>query len=212
MTIELSGFPPRREVMLRATLDDARGRGWSSQAVFHTDGSGAVDLASTAPLSGCYTDADAEGLLWSLEPAGEAPKAPFDESSLASLNVTFWAEQDGTSVASATVERYVLASDCRAIALKQDGLVGTLFRPAGDGPFPTVLVIGETWIEPPVHVTPRPLELLALLDKGLTNAEIATALEIAAPTVKTMLERLYRRAGVSNRVELLAWSRARSSP
>ena len=67
-----------------------------------------------------------------------------------------------------------------------------------------IAIDGETWIEPPVRISPRQRELLALLDKGLTNAEIATALSIAAPTVKTMLERLYRRAGVSNRVELLA--------
>jgi DNA-binding CsgD family transcriptional regulator len=68
---------------------------------------------------------------------------------------------------------------------------------------------GEAWIEPPAALTPRQRELLALLDKGLSNAEMASALTIAAPTVKTMLERLYRRAGVSNRVALLAWSRAR---
>ena len=71
-----------------------------------------------------------------------------------------------------------------------------------------IAVDGGAWIEPPVHLTPRQREVLALLEKGLTNAEIATALKIAAPTVKTMLERLYRRAGVSNRVELLAWARA----
>jgi DNA-binding CsgD family transcriptional regulator len=70
-----------------------------------------------------------------------------------------------------------------------------------------VAVDGDAWTEPPVELTPRQRELLALLDKGLTNAEIAMGLKIAAPTVKTMLERLYRRAGVSNRVELLAWSR-----
>jgi DNA-binding CsgD family transcriptional regulator len=67
----------------------------------------------------------------------------------------------------------------------------------------------EAWVEPPARVTPRQRELLALLDKGLSNAEMAAALTIAAPTVKTMLERLYRSAGVSNRVALLAWSRAR---
>jgi hypothetical protein len=46
------------------------------------------------------------------------------------LHVTFSAELHATSVASATVERHLLAKDCRAIALKQDGLVGTLFRHA----------------------------------------------------------------------------------
>ena len=40
------------------------------------------------------------------------------------------------------VERHILAPDCRTLALKEDGLVGTLYLPAGDGPFPTVLAVG----------------------------------------------------------------------
>ena len=73
-----------------------------------------------------------------------------------------------------------------------------------------IAIDGDTWVEPPVQLTARQRELLILVDKGLTNAEMAASLCIAAPTVKTMLERLYRRAGVSNRVELLAWCRAQS--
>ncbi len=58
-------------------------------------------------------------------------------------------------------------------------------------------------------LSPRQLELIGYTERGLTNAEIARAMEIAAATVKTMLERLYRHAGVANRVELLAWARGR---
>jgi len=142
MSIELSGFPPRREVTLRAMTNDPRDRAWSSHATFLTDARGAVDLRTTAPLSGSYAGADAEGVMWSLEPEGPAPKGPFDESSLAPLHITFSAELDRASVATITVERYFLSRDCHAIELKEDGLVGTLFRPAGDGPFQTVLVVG----------------------------------------------------------------------
>jgi DNA-binding CsgD family transcriptional regulator len=62
--------------------------------------------------------------------------------------------------------------------------------------------------DPPVALTPRQKELLALLARDLTNAEIARALEVAPSTVKTVLERLYRAAAVANRVELLGWVRA----
>lgn len=55
----------------------------------------------------------------------------------------------------------------------------------------------------------RQLELIGLTDRGLTNAEIASAMDIAPATVKTMLERLYRHTGVANRVELLAWARGK---
>jgi len=140
--VRLSGFAPRSTLTLLATLDDAKGRAWSSHAVFRTDARGAVDLASEAPLSGSYAGADGEGIFWSLEPQGEGPRAPFDETSLAPLRITLSAEVDGDVVATATVERHWVHADCRAIALEEDGLVGTLFRPAGDGPFPTVLVVG----------------------------------------------------------------------
>jgi fermentation-respiration switch protein FrsA (DUF1100 family) len=142
LTIELSGFPPQQVLTLRATLDDPRGRAWCSHAVFLTDPSGALSVGSALPVSGSYAGADAEGLLWSLAPAGDAPNAPFDESTLKPLSVTFSAELAGREVASSTVERYFVASDCRTLALNEDGLVGTLFQPAGAGPFPTALVIG----------------------------------------------------------------------
>jgi len=55
-------------------------------------------------------------------------------------------------------------------------------------------------------LSPRQTRLLDLLALGLGNAAIAERMGIAASTVKTMLERLYRRAGVSGRVALLRWA------
>lgn len=69
------------------------------------------------------------------------------------------------------------------------------------------LVALDAFAEPPRAITRRQRELLDHLGRGLTNAEIAAAMDLRPPTVKTMLERLYRLAGVSNRVELLAWAR-----
>jgi dienelactone hydrolase len=129
LAIALSGFPPRSRLTMRASLADPHGRVWSARAVFDTDGHGAVDL-------------DAEGLLCSLEPEGAAPRMPFDESSLAPLIIQVSVELEGAVVAATTVERQLLGTGCRAIPVKEDGLSGTLFQPAGDGPFPTVLVLG----------------------------------------------------------------------
>jgi DNA-binding CsgD family transcriptional regulator len=69
-----------------------------------------------------------------------------------------------------------------------------------------VVIDGRGFAEPPVALTERQLELLGHLRRGLSNAEIAAAMGNAPSTVKTMLERLYQRAGVANRVELLAWA------
>ncbi len=101
-----------------------------------------MDLTAARPVSGSYAGADVDGLVWSLSPEGDAQKAPFEESNLKPFQIAFTAEMDGASVASATIERGFLPADCVALKVREDGLVGTLYRPAGDGPFPTVLVVG----------------------------------------------------------------------
>jgi len=57
------------------------------------------------------------------------------------------------------------------------------------------------------RVTVRQTELLERLGEGLSNKEIASRMRLAPSTVKSMLEELYRVAGVSGRVALLRWSR-----
>ena len=52
-----------------------------------------------------------------------------------------------------------------------------------------------------VDLTARQREVLALLRQGCTTREIAEALAVAVPTVKSHLRALYRQLGASNRVE-----------
>ena len=54
-------------------------------------------------------------------------------------------------------------------------------------------------------LTPREIEVLELLMHGYSNQEISDRLHIAMPTVRTHLRNLYRKTGISNRTELLAW-------
>ena len=50
-------------------------------------------------------------------------------------------------------------------------------------------------------LTARQREVLALLRQGCTTREIAAALGVAVPTIKSHLRALYRQLGASNRVE-----------
>jgi DNA-binding NarL/FixJ family response regulator len=50
-------------------------------------------------------------------------------------------------------------------------------------------------------LSPRQLEVLGLLVKGLTNKEIGIALGISYTSVKTHLEAIYKRLNVANRQE-----------
>ena len=50
--------------------------------------------------------------------------------------------------------------------------------------------------------TQKELEIINLIALGLTNKEIARELYISISTVKTHLENIFYKAGVSNRVQL----------
>lgn len=51
-------------------------------------------------------------------------------------------------------------------------------------------------------LTPREAEVLPMLQNGRSNAEIATALQLAVETVRTHARNIYRKLGVSSRREL----------
>ncbi|MDR2852361.1 MAG: response regulator transcription factor [Burkholderiaceae bacterium] len=55
----------------------------------------------------------------------------------------------------------------------------------------------------------RQVQLVALLDRGLTNREIATELGVSEHTIKVHLWRLFRRLNVKNRTQAVHHARAR---
>lgn len=71
---------------------------------------------------------------------------------------------------------------------------------------------GECWFEEElttsfldwttITLTPRETELISLVSQGLRNKEIAGRLALSEPTVKVYLSRLFRKIGVTDRVEL----------
>jgi DNA-binding CsgD family transcriptional regulator len=56
------------------------------------------------------------------------------------------------------------------------------------------------------NLTPRESEVLALLNRGMTNAEIAATLYLSEKTVKNHLYSVYRKLGVSSRAEAILQS------
>jgi DNA-binding NarL/FixJ family response regulator len=57
-----------------------------------------------------------------------------------------------------------------------------------------------------IHLSPRGSEILMLLSKGFGNREIAEELGVSIETVKTHIERLYKRLGVTTRTDAVAKS------
>lgn len=116
MDVRLSGFAPSTDVTVTA-----RYTGWGATAVFKTDASGNVDLATASAESGSYTGVDREGLIWSMTASKSVSDTGQNPYSL-----RFSAALDATSdpIASATLDRPAMASDVTCSNVSDNGLVG----------------------------------------------------------------------------------------
>lgn len=144
LTIRLAGFGPHQRVELTAYLEDDAGRGWGSRAVFTCDEDGAADLSQHKPAGGSYREADPMGLLWSMSPRDAKDGGLYVKENTAPTRVTFTAEVDGTTAAAREIERMYLAPGVKRIAVDEDGIVGTYFKPAGAQPHPAIMVMHGT--------------------------------------------------------------------
>lgn len=61
----------------------------------------------------------------------------------------------------------------------------------------------EDFIDTPVKLTEREVEILQMIAKGLSNNEVATVLKISKSTIRTHLEHIYQKMEVTNRVEAI---------
>ncbi len=140
--IRLTGLESGQHVTVRASQTDDHQRTWRAHATFVADAKGQIDVAAQAPVSGTYADADAMGLIWSMELAADEPnQAPFFRNVPTPLPIEFVAEVDNAMVARTTVERRYAADGVERIPVRAEGLVGTLFVPPGAGPHPVVITL-----------------------------------------------------------------------
>jgi dienelactone hydrolase len=141
-SIRLEGIEPNAKATIsaRVTPESAK-TSWSSTASFVADANGVVDLATQVPTAGSYAVADAAGLLWSLRPE-EATGARSIGDGLASLVLELTAEIDGQRVADGTLERLAIDPNVTVRKIRAEGVVANLFTPTGEGPHPTIVVVG----------------------------------------------------------------------
>ena len=62
-----------------------------------------------------------------------------------------------------------------------------------------------------VTLSPREGEVLELIAQGRTNREIAAELDVTVRTVKTHVEHLFRKLGVTHRTQAVLWAAERQS-
>ena len=63
------------------------------------------------------------------------------------------------------------------------------------------------WFDAPEPLSDRELEVLALIASGASNQQIAEHLVVSMSTVKSHINRTYRKLGVNSRTQAIARSR-----
>ena len=135
------GLHPGSRATLGIEMTDKGGVTWSSSARFVGGEDGTVDTSNQAPESGDYDYVDQAGLFWSLKPVSEnRPSGAFGKS-LAPQELTAWLEVDGERVATQGFKRLHLAPGVERVEVREEGVIGTLFLPAGEGVRPAVMVL-----------------------------------------------------------------------
>ena len=120
--IALNGLKPGEEVTIRA---DGNSGVWHSSGTFRSDDRGRVEVA------------DPMQLVWSATTDRPLGNAPFAQPQ----PWTFTAEVGGRPVATRTIVRRPLAENVRAVPVRERGLVGTAYYPAGAGRHPAMIVL-----------------------------------------------------------------------
>jgi len=136
------GATPGAQVTLTARTARAGGVVWHAQATFVADADGTVDLSRDAPVSGSYQGVSAMGLVWSQVPEDGKSRDVFPQPIVAPLVTTVVAQEVDTSQRSSVsfTQRLAVEGVTRR-DVREDGLVGTLYLPPGDGPHPAVMIL-----------------------------------------------------------------------
>jgi nucleolar protein 56 len=138
LTPTLAGFEPNTEVTLVATATDALDRTWRSRATFETDGAGTVSLADRAPVDGTYEGVRPMGFVWSMR-TESVPEPSFFVPGPRELTVSLTARVDGAERATTDLVRRYVDPGVEHRAVREQGLVGHYYEPAGGGPHPGVV-------------------------------------------------------------------------
>jgi len=141
VSVRATGLRPGSKVTLSISRTDDAGVTWESHAQFIAGDDGTVDTAAQAPVAGDYSGVDQAGLFWSMKPTSDDKPAGAFGKSLAPDNLRASLESDGKRVASQDFVRLRLAHGVERVEIRDQGVIGTLFLPEGDGALPSIVVL-----------------------------------------------------------------------
>ena len=140
--IVVDGLAPGEQVEIASCTLRGAGVAWRAAARFVADAEGTVDLWRDAPVAGSYQGVSAMGLVWSQVPDTAGAREQFGAEPAAALRTDIHARRDGDAqpVHGGFVQRLAAEGVTRR-EVREEGLVGTLFLPAGPGPHPAVMIL-----------------------------------------------------------------------
>lgn len=141
LNIKLHGFQPDQEVLIKASSHDDNGTLWESFAVFKTDSNGSIFLDRQKPLSGTYKNADSMGLFWSMRPQSKTNESHYIKRNLKPMIINFTVEHDKKEIISESIERLIIADNIIKKKVRENGIVGTFFRPDDNKSHPCIIVL-----------------------------------------------------------------------
>lgn len=131
-----SGLDPGQRATL-TLVEETDGERFRAEATFEADGSGVVDPAEHEPVAG-YDGVRPMGLFQFAEPVGDADDDVPEGVRTATLSLSV----DGADVDTVSFTRYEATPGVEHVDVTEDGFVGDLLVPPGDGPHPGILLFG----------------------------------------------------------------------
>ncbi|XP_051979375.1 acyl-CoA thioesterase 19 [Xyrauchen texanus] len=137
------------KITLHTLIHSDDGDDWEAFGHYTSDSSGTVKVSRDKSLGGTFEGVEPMGLLWSMRPVPESkPGRRFWKKNVETPVKVVITVHEGhlakgfkhhTPLTSASVERWYLAVGIQRVDVTEGGIKGTLFIPAGPGPFPAVL-------------------------------------------------------------------------
>jgi len=139
IAIKFQHLPRKAKVRLDTTLTTPGEKlRFLSSCIFHVDSTGTLDLSTTPCEGPSYRGVDPMGIFWSMDPL---PGSLTRLYSSGPLHYAIIFDQNNQKLFSTSLTRNIYDKTVTRQDFRRDGVVGTLFIPAGQGPFPTIMVI-----------------------------------------------------------------------
>ncbi len=115
---------------------------WQAQAAYTAGEDGAVDLTRDAPISGDYTGLAPMGLIWAQSPDDGKSREYFNQPVTDALVTEVVVRVEGAEARGSFTQRLAVDAVTR-VEVREEGLVGTLYLPAGSAPgsHPAVMIL-----------------------------------------------------------------------